>query len=258
MKDVVTDYWLNYKMATIELGELKIPEHALKSKFAIVTIHDAAPAYSTKIFRAADSLERLEIPFGMAIIPKFRGIAENEIGNNLDWLERILDYGQPIVLHGLFHEDKAGKVEDFHNFTFEEAMDHLKAGLAMFSKAGLSTNVFIPPTWAVNKYTIDALNRSGFSVVETDEEILLLSKNTRLHCSILNWDRGSKQFNALAVDINRRAFREKILGKSQMVRLAIHPKDDERALADQVEIIRGLKDMNYNFLTYVDVQRLFG
>lgn len=55
VKDVVTDYWFNYKMATIEFGDEPQNEkdHALKSKFAIVlkskfaivTIHDACPIF---------------------------------------------------------------------------------------------------------------------------------------------------------------------------------------------------------------------
>ena len=43
-----------------------------------------------------------------------------------------------------------------------------------------------------------------------------------------------------------------------MVRIAIHPKDHEKALIDQKEMIQGLKDVNYTFLWYKDVERLFG
>lgn len=82
MKDVVTEYWLNYKMATIEFGD-KPNDHALKSKFAIVTIHDASPAYSDKISRAINELNKLNIPYNFAVIPRFRKKQENDITKKL-------------------------------------------------------------------------------------------------------------------------------------------------------------------------------
>jgi hypothetical protein len=57
MKDVVTSYWFNYKMATIELGDMpqeETGEHVLKSKFAIITIRDVSPEYSDRILKVAD------------------------------------------------------------------------------------------------------------------------------------------------------------------------------------------------------------
>lgn len=258
MKDVISDYWLNFKLATVELDESEGGKHILKSKFANVTIHDVSPAYSNRIFRAANALRELEIPFGFAVIPKFRGEAQNDISNNQKWLKQILDYDQDIMLHGLYHEDKSGKIEDFHNYAYEDARDHLDKGAEIFSKADIKTDAFIPPTWAVNKSALDALISTGFAYVETDQEILLPRKYTRLHTVIINWDGGSTKLNALLVPINRRAYRDKVMNNCQLLRLAIHPKDDERALDDQVQMLRGLKQANYNFLRYPEVIQLFG
>lgn len=79
MKDIVTNYWLNYKISTIEFGDYtrdnknnRPSNHALQNKFAIVTIHDAAPEFSKKIFTQANELEKLNIPFNFAVIPYFR------------------------------------------------------------------------------------------------------------------------------------------------------------------------------------------
>jgi hypothetical protein len=44
----------------------------------------------------------------------------------------------------------------------------------------------------------------------------------------------------------------------QLIRLAIHPRDPLAALKDQIKIITGLRDINYNFLGYDDIRRLFG
>jgi predicted deacetylase len=258
VKDTVTQYWLNYKMATIEFGDTENRDHVLKSKFAIVTIHDVCPAYSSRIFTAADALEKLDIPFNFAIIPRFKQKDENAITNNIKWLERIMEYNQPIALHGLYHEDQDGKIEDFHNFDLKKAQEDLKKGIDIFVEAGITSNIFIPPTWAVNKYTIDAMLYMGFSLAETDEEILLLKRNTRLHTDILNWDAGPEKLSKIFQKINRRHYKEKVMNNSQMIRMAIHPRDPEHALDDQMEMIQGLKDINYNFLVYNDVLQLFG
>ena len=44
----------------------------LNEKLVITTIHDACPTFSTKIFKMADELERLNIKFNIALIPFFR------------------------------------------------------------------------------------------------------------------------------------------------------------------------------------------
>jgi predicted deacetylase len=63
----------------------------------------------------------------------------------------------------------------------------------IFSKVGIvgiKIDVFVPPTWTVNKQAMDALRELDFNIVETEEEILILNKktHTRLHTNILNWD----------------------------------------------------------------------
>ena len=42
-----------------------------KMKLVIVTIHDACPAFSTKIFKVADLLEDFDIKYNIALIPFF-------------------------------------------------------------------------------------------------------------------------------------------------------------------------------------------
>ena len=48
------------------------------------------------------------------------------------------------------------------------------------------------------------------------------------------------------------------MGNSQLIRIAMRPKDHYQALEDQKEMIKGLKDINYTFLWYRDVEMLFG
>jgi hypothetical protein len=105
---------------------------------------------------------------------------------------------------------------------------------------------------------MDALKECNLNIIETEEEILVMTKNVRLHSNLLNWDQGSKEVDRIFLRINKALYKKKIMGNTQLVRIAIHPKDPPQALADQTEMIEGLKDINYNFLWYGDIEKLFG
>jgi predicted deacetylase len=234
-------------------------EHSLLNKdnnklFAIVTIHDVAPEYSEKIFRAADELEKLGIHYNLAIIPHLKSRKENLISRNSEFVRDILEYGQEIALHGNYHETNDSKIEDFHTFSIEEAKRHLQNAINILKEAGMNSTVFIPPTWAINKPTIDDLIQMGFKLVEGKEEILIIDrkKTKSFHASVLNWDQtGSPEKNKEYLTKNKQLYKlEVIQKKSGLVRIAIHPKDPNEALQDQIEMIQGLKEMDYSFLSY--------
>jgi predicted deacetylase len=230
-----------------------------KRLFAIVTIHDVAPEYSDKIFRAADELEKLHIRYNLAIIPYLKKRKDNLISRNPEFVRKVLGYGQEIVLHGNYHETDDGKIEDFHAFSTQESKNHIQSAISVFKRAGLKTNVFIPPTWAISAPTIDNLIDLGFNTLETKEEVLFLDnkKTSRRQASVLNWDQtGSPHKNKEYLTKNKQLYRQQVVQeKSPLIRIAIHPKDPEEALQDQVEMIQGLKDMNYSILNYGEIIR---
>ena len=232
-----------------------------KKLFAIVTIHDVAPEYSDKIFRAADELEKLGIHYNLAIIPYLKKKKDNLISRNPEFVEKVLEYEQEVALHGNYHETDDGKIEDFHTFSIEEAKKHLQNAINVLKEAGISnTTVFVPPTWAINKPTIDDLIQLGFKLVEGKEEILIIdSKKTRkLHAGVLNWDQsGSPEKNKEYLTKNKQLYNLEVMQKnSRLVRIAIHPRDPEEALQDQIEMIQGLKDKNYSFINYGEMIRV--
>jgi predicted deacetylase len=244
--------------------------------FAIVTIHDVAPEYSDKIFRAAGELEKLGIHYNLAVVPYLKRRKENLITKNPEFVKKVLAYKQEIALHGNYHEtdddddDGGGKIEDFHTFSREEAKAHLQNAINMLKEAGISssnsnttaTNAFVPPTWALNKPAIDDLIQLGFKLVEGKEEILIIdskNRNTRkLHAGVLNWDQsGSPEKNKEYLAKNKQLYGLEVMQKnSRLIRIAIHPRDPEEALQDQIEMIQGLKDKNYSFLSYGEMIRV--
>ena len=92
MKDVVTSYWFNYKMATIDMGDKPLEqakEHILKTKYSIVTIHDVSADYAPKILHITEELEKCSIPYNFAVIPCHNGEKTNDVRNNLEFIEKI-------------------------------------------------------------------------------------------------------------------------------------------------------------------------
>jgi predicted deacetylase len=234
-------------------------DHALLNKdnerfFAIVTIHDVAPEYSQEIFRAADEIDKLGIQYNLAIIPYLKRRKDNLITKNSEFVRNVLEYRQEIALHGNYHETSDGNIEDFHTFSIEEAKRHLKNAINILKEAGMDTTVFVPPTWAINKPTIDDLIQLGFKLVEGKEEILIIDRKKikSLRAGVLNWDQsGSPEKNKEYLTKNKQLYKLEVIQKnSRLVRIALHPRDPEEALQDQIEMIQGLKDMNYSFLNY--------
>lgn len=260
MKDVITSYWFNYKMATIDMtdkSENELKSHNLKTKYSIVTIHDVSPLYFNRIFQIADELEKLDIVYNFAIIPIHNEDKANDIRNHSESIRRIQSYNQNLVLHGLYHE-RGGDLEEFWHLTLQEAIDEIKKGRDILAEMGISTNYFVPPTWTVNKDTFDALTFLHFSITETEQEILVLEKNTRLLTNILNWDHGAEILDQIYRQVNKELFRKKVMSNTEMVRIALHPKDPPEALSEQCEMIKGLSDLNYNFIRYSDIAKLYG
>ena len=102
-------------------------------KFAIVTIHHACPAFSTKIFQLADELEDMGIKFNIALIPFYNEI--EDLPRFPEFVEKIKSYKQcEIALHGLYHERKNGEFDNFHSVTKAAAEEEYVPALKYFKK----------------------------------------------------------------------------------------------------------------------------
>lgn len=264
MEDSETKEWLNQNMHLFEAEhpdgktESQFDSDPVKSRCAVITIHDITPRYSDRIARAANTLLELGVPFNLAIIPRFMGKKEFELQNNIDWLKSINGYEQPMALHGLYHEDENGNIENYHNFDYHKALRDMREGLNIFARVGLKTDIFIPPAWKVNVDTIKAALNLELPIAETDEELLLLMNKTRLRGGVLNWDQGSPERNKQFLKLNKQYFKEKISSNSHMIRLAIHPKDPVDALDDQREMVQILQEKGYEFIRYNELITRFG
>ena len=223
----------------------------------MVTIHDACPAFSTKIFELADELERLEIKFNIALVPFFN--EKQDLPRFPEFVDKIKSYDNcQIVLHGLYHELKNGQFDNFHDTKEADAEEQIRAGLEIFHEIGINTDVFIPPAWKLNNSSIKVLEKLGFKLAEEQEEyVLLLSqgefKKIKLP-KVLNWDStGFPEKNIVNMSRDERAFKLQTEERPQIIRLALHPRDPAEAIKDQKQMISILKDSAYEIPTYTEL-----
>ena len=228
-----------------------------QTRLGVVTIHDACPAFSTKIFELADELERLDIKFNIALVPFFN--ERQDLPRFPEFVDKIKSYDScQIVLHGLYHELKNGQFDNFHDTKEADAEEQIRAGLEIFHEIGINTDVFIPPAWKLNNGSIKVLEKLGFKLAEEQEEyILLLSqgefKKIKLP-KVLNWDStGFPEKNIVNMSRDERAFKLQTEERAQIIRIALHPRDPAEAIKDQKQMISILKDSAYEIPTYTEL-----
>jgi predicted deacetylase len=227
------------------------------TQLGVVTIHDACPAFSTKIFDSADELEILNIKFNIALVPFFN--EKQDLPKFPEFVDKIKSYKNcQIVLHGLYHELKNGQFDNFHDTKEADAEEQIRAGLEIFHEIGIETNVFIPPAWKLNNSSIKVLEKLGFKLAEEQEEYLLLIsqqeyKKIKLP-KVLNWDStGYPEKNTVNMSRDERAFKSQIEERPQIIRIALHPRDPAEAINDQKQMISILKDSAYQIPTYTEL-----
>lgn len=223
---------------------------------AIVTIHDACPFFSSRIFQFADELEKLNIKYNIALVPFFN--EKQDLPRFPEFVDKIKSYkGCEVALHGLYHERKNGRFDDFHLITKAAAEEEIRAGLEIFQEIGIKPYVFVPPAWKLNDSSIEVLQKLGFDLAETQEKFVLLSPSgyKKIKVSkVLNWDStGYPEKNAVNIAKDERCFNLLIKQNPRIIRIALHPRDPHGALEEQKHMINRLMDMEYTISTYREI-----
>ena len=227
-----------------------------KGAIAVVTIHDACPAFSTKIFKFIDELKTLRINYNIALVPFFR--ENQDLSRFPEFVKEIKSYKRcEIALHGLYHEDRNRRFDDFHTITKATAEEEIRAGLEIFKEIGIKPKVFIPPGWKLNDSSIEVLRKLGFRLAETQEKFVLLSHKAFKKIKVpkvLNWDStGYPEQNIVNIVKDEKSFNRLIKQKPNIIRIALHPRDPHGALEEQKQMICQLKDLGYIMPTYTEL-----
>jgi predicted deacetylase len=230
-------------------GQQQIP-------LAVVTIHDACPFFSTRIFKFADELERLGVRYNIALVPFF--YEKQDLPRFPEFIDKIKSYKEcEIALHGLYHERKNGRFDDFHTITKATAEEEIRAGLEIFQEIGIKPTVFIPPSWKLSNSSIEVLEKLRFCLAETQERFVLLSHNAFKKIrvpKVLNWDStGYPEKNIVNIAKDERCFNLLIKQNPDIIRVALHPRDPHNALEDQKQMMNKLRDIGYIMRTYKEI-----
>ena len=228
----------------------------LDAPLAVVTIHDACPAFSSKISKFTDEVEGLDIKYNIALVPFFN--EKQDLPSFPEFVDKIKSCKRcEIALHGLYHENRNGQFDDFHTVKKAAAEQEIRAGLEIFQEIGIKPNVFVPPAWKLNDSSIKVLEKLGFILAEMQEEYILLSDKAFRKIKVpkvLNWDStGYPEKNIVNVGKDKRRFKLLMEEEPQIIRIALHPRDPRQALKEQKEMICELKDKGYRMLTYTEL-----
>jgi predicted deacetylase len=221
---------------------------------AVITLHDAAPAFSKRIFEFTDAFENLGINFNVAAVPFFHHT--EDLSRFPEFVDKLKSYKRcEIVLHGLYHEDRNGQMDDFHTKSMGTTEEEIRAGLEIFEQVGIKTNVFVPPQWKLSSGSIEVLEKLGFGLAEMQEEFFLLSHKPFRKIKVpkvLSWDlTGHPDKNIVRIGTEERRF--ELLDDAQrrkMIRIAPHPRDPHEVFKEQIEMVRELKDQDYTIPLY--------
>ncbi len=222
-----------------------------------MTLHDAAPAFSKRIFEFTDAFENLGINFNVATVPFYHHT--EDLSRFPDFVDKLKSYKRcEIVLHGLYHEDRNGHMDDFHTKSKGTTEEELRAGLDIFEQVGIKTGVFIPPQWKLSSDSIEVLEKLGFSLAEMQEEFFLLSHKPYRKIKVpkvLSWDlTGNPDQNVVSISTEEHRF--KLLEDAQgrkMIRIALHPRDPHKVFNEQIDMIRELEEQDYTIPLYTEL-----
>jgi predicted deacetylase len=232
-------------------------------KLAIITIHDVNPLYSEKILKTSYELNKLKIKYNLSIVPYYRKKYNlKDYVAFCDKISSLLQSGNvELTLHGLYHQTD-GKFDDFDTESKEEEKEEIQKGLDILLAARLPRpSMFIPPAWHLSRQCIEALKELNFNISEsmTELDFIQTGKKYILH-PVMNWDQqGDKEKNKQTLEQNKQMFYNRLFnvyGKTNgLFRMAIHPPyDPDEALADQIEMIKYIKEKEgYELIKYSDL-----
>ena len=101
---------------------------SMSNNLAVVTLHDAAPSFSKRIFEFTDALENLGINFNVGVIPFYHH--KEDLPRFPEFVNKLksLDNAE-IVLHGLYHETRRRQIDNFGTRTKAAVEQEKRAGL---------------------------------------------------------------------------------------------------------------------------------
>jgi predicted deacetylase len=206
-----------------------------------VSLHDVAPATWTACQAILDWLEEFaHVPLSLLVVPRYHGIADFDADPAFcAAIERRLDRGDELVLHGYSHLDEgpppatpwdyarrhwytAGEGE-FAALDEAGATQRLRDGLEAMASRAWPVRGFIAPAWMMNASSWRALRASPLEYTTVRGGVCRLgdgawhSSPSLVYSVRAPWRRGLSRL------WNERAYRS--LRGNRLLRISLHPAD---------------------------------
>lgn len=204
-----------------------------------VAVHDVAPATWPQCIHLLKAIRAVaDIPVSWLVVPCYHG--DHHWPSACEGrLERQMAQGDELVLHGLSHRDAApasgswrarwlrsrytqGEGE-FSAIAADEARRRIDAGLAWFAHRGWPVRGFVPPAWLMSEAARAALADYPFTYTTSFPHFQLLRPERALFAPALVYAARNRAGRVVSPPAARLMLA--LLGRSPLVRLALHPRD---------------------------------
>lgn len=238
-----------------------MPQPTRNDRRLVLSVHDVTPRHFEAL-RAIDAmLAELGVGsrYSMLVVPDFWSAWPLEDHPDFtEWLRGREAAGVEMILHGYYHRDDrshrgsssrlrarlmtAGEGE-FLGLGYADAAERIRAGRTMLDSV-LANPVegFVAPAWLYSEATKNVLRDQGFEFAEDHWSVWSPSQNDRtvFRSPVISYSSRTRTKVATSWLWSRAS--TLVLGRSRVVRQAIHPHDlDSRAIV--AELRRALTSM---------------
>ena len=213
-----------------------------RSGLAAIGLHDVSPATwpECKHLLALVRSIQADVPITLLVVPDFHRRAPIDASSGWrDVVDRALESGAEIALHGLSHLDDGGRSPtlraffarrfltageaEFASLDAAEARARIERGLEMLRDCGWDAAGFVPPAWQISDAARSVLADFGFRYTTTLRTITALPSDTRFAVPCLGFSARSGLRRTLSLRWN--GWQLARLRGAPALRIALHPID---------------------------------
>ena len=213
-----------------------------RAPLAAIGLHDVSPATWSECERLLGVVRsvRADAPVTLLVVPDLHRRAPIDAAPGWrDAVDRALERGGEIALHGLCHLDDGGRSPtlrasfarrfltageaEFAALDASAARTRIERGLEMLRGCGWAPAGFVPPAWQISEAARSVLADFGFRYTTTSSAITVLPTGGRFAVPCLGFSSRSGLRRALSLRWNARQLER--LRAAPALRIALHPID---------------------------------
>lgn len=212
----------------------------MAERSVLLVLHDVAPhnwADYRPFVEAVDALGT--VPVTWLVVPDFHHRdALSTQGDFRRLLDRRLERGDELALHGYFHSDDQPPPRtpkewfmrriythegEFYQLPQAQALERIRAGIEVFRRNDWPLHGFVAPAWLMSQGTRDALRQLPLNYTSDPQHLYRLPDFSRVDAPGLVWSARSSWRRGLSKLVSDR--REQRWRNAPVIRLGLHPVD---------------------------------